>query len=190
MFPNIGYCQEMKQVSNYLLNTFKTTQEALNMLINLLGRPYYLGELWKSGLFRLNLAIFQLNHLLKLKLPYLARHFKSIDLILYDIVTPWILTAFTCFIKKNKKEFETFVNRFWDIYIIKGWSAIISGSLALLYISQDQVIGTDLETTLFYYKKLLNSEDIYKYMKTFDIDQTYLNELEGSYFFTLDKYDE
>ena len=82
------------------------------------------------------------------------------------------------------------MNRFWDIYIIKGWSAIISGSLALLYISQDQVIGTDLETTLFYYKKLLNSEDIYKYMKTFDIDQTYLNELEGSYFFTLDKYDE
>lgn len=180
LFPGVDYCEELKKVCEFLVLSFKSSQNSIGLLTKLLGSPYNLAELWKPGLHQLKLTIFQLHSLMKLKLPFLLKHFKQADIVLYDIVTPWILTVFTCFLKKKSYVFT--ISRIWDIFIVQGWPAILSACLSLLYLSQEKVIGESLEFTFKYFKKPAKCEDIYKTMKAFTVTEEYLAELEQAYY--------
>ena len=180
LFPGIHYCEEMRQISEFLIFVYKRSRDSLYIIIRLAGTPYYLAELWKPGLLRLKITIFQLKRLVKFKLPFLAKHFKKLEVSLYDIVTPWILTVFTCFLKR--KSYREIIMRIWDIFVVKGWCAVVSACLAFLYLSQEIVIGESIEHSLQYYKKPIKSPDIYKVMRKFEISQLHLQELESAYY--------
>ena len=71
---------------------------------------------------------------------------------------------------------------------MQGWSALLSGCLALFYSSQHQVIGTNLEETLKHFKKPVKLKEICKLMKKFEINTEVLNELENLFYFSFDEY--
>ncbi|OMJ76721.1 hypothetical protein SteCoe_23834 [Stentor coeruleus] len=186
LFPNVGYCQGMQQVAHFLLGAFRDSNEVLGALLNLLRPPFYLGDLWKTGFTRLKLGIFQLKCLLKLKLPFMAKHLKFIDIRLDVIVTPWLLTVFTCFIAKQVP--LKIVHSIWDLFFVYGWPALISASLALFSIYQEHVLGLDLEDTLRVFSGYVNCNYLLKEIKKYEVSQNYLDELEKAFCLKEDAY--
>lgn len=91
----VGYCLGMRLIAEFLLDILDNQDDTLRLCTVLMSAPYALAEVWKPGLPRLKLLLYQLEELLKLKLPTLARHFHEIDLPLEVLVAPWILTLFT-----------------------------------------------------------------------------------------------
>ena len=179
LIPNVGYCQGMQQVAHFLLGAFRDSNEVLGALVNLLRPPFYLGDLWKSGFTRLKLGIFQLKHLMKLKLPFLARHLKELDIRLDVVVTPWLLTVFTCLIAKSVP--VSIIRGIWDLFLVIGWPALISCCLALFNICQDKVLGHSLETTLEVLAGGINCSNLMREIYRFEVSHGYLDELERAF---------
>ena len=84
----VGYCQGMQLVAHFMLTIYNDVNEVVETLKTLMEPPYYFGEIWKNGFFRLKLAIFQLEALVSLKIPYLLDHLKNVEINLDIIVTP------------------------------------------------------------------------------------------------------
>jgi hypothetical protein len=186
LFPNVGYCQGMQQVAHFLLGAFRDSNEVLGALLNLLRPPFYLGDLWKTGFTRLKLAIFQLKYLLKLKLPFFARHLKRIEVRLDVIVTPWLLTVFTCLI--GKRVSVLIVQSIWDFFLVNGWPALISACLGLFSIFQPYVLGSDLEGTLQVFAAGVDCSSLTKEILKYEVSQAYLDELEKAFCLKEDAY--
>ena len=55
---------------------------------------------------------------MKLKLPFMAKHLKEIDIRLDVIVTPWLLTVFTCLIFKQVPVKS--IQGIWDLFLVIG----------------------------------------------------------------------
>ena len=186
LIPNVGYCQGMQQVAHFLLGSFRDSNEVLATLVNLLRPPFYLGDLWKTGFTRLKLGIFQLKYLMKLKLPFMARHFKKIDIRLDVIVTPWLLTVFTCLLFKQVPVKS--IEEIWDLFLVIGWPALISSCLALFNLTQDKVLGQNLEKTLEVFSGNMNYGNFHKEIFKFEVSQAYLDELERAFYLKADAY--
>ncbi|OMJ78695.1 hypothetical protein SteCoe_21414 [Stentor coeruleus] len=175
--------QDIAKVSEFFYRIFKHEIRSVTVLCSLLGAPHYLAEIWKPGLLRIRMGIFQVQKILKLKLPYLFKHFKAINISLDYIIASWISTVFVCFFRENSS--NSALCKIWDYYIVNGWPGIISTCLALLYLSQDKVIGTSLEQTLRYYKKRIKCKDMYNVIKKHEVDNVYLNELEKAFYVSI-----
>lgn len=175
--------QDIAKVSEFFYRIFKHEIRSVTVLCGLLGAPHYLAEIWKPGLLRIRLGIFQVQKILKLKLPYLFKHFKAINISLDYIIASWISTVFVCFFRESSS--NSALSKIWDYYIVNGWPGIISACLALLYLSQDKVIGTSLEQTLRYFKKRIKCKDMYAVIKKHEIDSVYLNELEMAFYVSI-----
>lgn len=98
--PEVGYCQGMHLTTQFLRSVLLDDSRTFFVMCRLMNSPYYLSEVWKSGLPRLKLAIFQLDSLLRLKLPKLHYHFLTIEIPIEVIAAPWILTLFTQLVRK------------------------------------------------------------------------------------------
>mmetsp|Transcript_1718 Transcript_1718/g.1655 ORF Transcript_1718/g.1655 Transcript_1718/m.1655 type:complete len:238 (-) Transcript_1718:13-726(-) len=185
--PDVGYCQGMQLVTHFLLGILRDTDEVLGTLMSLLRPPFYLGELWKNGFSRLKLGIFQLEFLLKLKLPYLAKHFKDLDINLDVIVTPWLLTVFTHLLGQQGVPIEV-VQWIWDFFLVQGWPALLSTCLALFYLSQESVLGENLETTLHRFSNNMPFESVVKFIPKFEIEPSLLDDLERAFYLQTNIY--
>ena len=183
-FKFVNCYEELGKVVNYVFFVVKDKIKVFEVIYSLSNPPYYLLEIWKPGLLRLRLGIFQVQKLLKLRHPYLHRHFKQIDISLDYIITPWIGTLFACYFSPSEKN-ET-LNKIWDLFIIKGWNGLLTCCLALLHNSQDKVIGESLENTLKYYKQRIESRDVLEVLAKYSIEPGFLNELELSFYFYIE----
>ena len=92
---DVGYCQGMHLITEFVLRVVRSEKGTLSILSTIMDTPYCLADVWRPGLPRLKLVAYQLEELLKLKLPTLANHFEGLDLPLEIFVAPWILTLFT-----------------------------------------------------------------------------------------------
>lgn len=175
----VGYCQGMQLVTHFLFTIFNDGEEVVETLKTLMEPPYFMGELWKNGFCRLKLAIFQLEHLVSIKIPYLLEHLQKIEINLDIIVTPWIVTVFTYMMYQQKISVET-VKHIWDLFIVSGWPILISTSLSLLYLCQDKIIGKSLEETLNAFSSAIPEISI-KSITKFSVDPVFLDQLETSF---------
>ncbi|CAG9311288.1 unnamed protein product [Blepharisma stoltei] len=182
--PDIGYCQGMQIVTHFLIGLIHNSHEVLGILLMLIKPPFFLGELWKDGFPRLRLAIFQLEFLLKLKLPELLSHFENIDINLDVIIAPWMLTVFTHFITQQNAPIKI-VQSIWDFFLIRGWPALIMFCLSLFHLSYDVVIGASLEDTLDFFTNSIPFDKITENLSRFEVDISLLDELEKLYYLKL-----
>jgi hypothetical protein len=111
---------------------------------------------------------------------------KEIDLRLDVIVTPWLLTVFTCFISKCVP--ICVVQSLWDRFLVHGWPALISACLGLFSIYQEHVLGLGLEETLRVFSGPVNCSGLLKEIIKFEVGQNYLDELEKAFCLKEDAY--
>lgn len=178
--PNLDYCQGMHFVCNMLFAMYKNAQEVLRIMDSLCRPPFYLSELWKNDLSRLKLGIYQLEFLMRIRLPLLARHLKELEINLDMIVTRWFLTVFTHLHFQYEMP-QSIVFEIWDFFLLQGWPALISTCLAFFYLTQNKVIGKSYEETLTVLTSRINFCEIFKVIPLFEVDPRILEDLDGSY---------
>ena len=177
---NLSYCQGMHFVAHFLFGIFGNNEEVLRVMDSLLRPPFYLAELWKNGFSRLRLGLFQLDFILKIRLPFMYKHLRDLDINLDMIVTPWLLTVFTYLHYQQELPKETVMD-IWDFFLLQGWPAIISVCLAIFYLAQELVLEKNIEQTLMILTYQIPCKDLSKTVPLFEIDPRLLDDLEGSF---------
>lgn len=176
----LGYCQGMHFVAHFLYGILGTSGEVLRVMDSMLRPPFYLAELWKNGFSRLKLGLFQLEFLLKIRLPFMHKHLRDLDINLDMIVTPWFLTVFTYLHYQQELPKET-VMEIWDFFLLQGWPALISVCLAIFDLTQELVLKTNLEQTLTILTSQIPCKDLSKRIPKYEVDPRLLDDLEGSF---------
>jgi hypothetical protein len=134
IFEDVGYCQGMNLVVEFLFSINHSNKQVFEAFMVLMRAPYFYSELWQPGFPRLKLLMFQLNALLKIKVPTLSRHFDLLDIQLDMLVPSWLLTLF-CTVESLPRPV---VLRIWDMFWVDGWRAVLSATLTLLHLSQSK----------------------------------------------------
>lgn len=138
--PDVGYCQGMHLATQFLRSVLGDDDRTLFVMGRLMNSPYHLSEVWKAGLPRVKLVVYQLEALINLKLPRLSHHFNSIDLPIEILVAPWILTLFTQLVSLTQSRIPSSVlYRIWDLFLTRGWPAIHAVSLCLFRLCEGRV---------------------------------------------------
>lgn len=175
----VGYCQGMHFITQFLYKVLKSENRTLDLLLRLMGPPYCLAEVWKPGLPRVKLVAFQLDQLVKLRLPALAVHFHELELPLEVMVAPWVLTLFTQLTHIPASTLAWV----WDLFLTRGWAAVLAVSLILLYLSEKEVLGRSLDHTVAVFDKdlALDFSQIRPLYTRFEPDAELLMDLERSF---------
>ena len=178
--PNLEYCQGMHFVCNFLLNILKDSEQTLKIMDSLCRPPFYLSELWKNDFSRLRLGIYQLDFIMKIRLPLLHKHIKRLEIPLDMIISKWFLTVFTHFYFQYDVNLEL-VQGIWDIFLVKGWSALISTALGIFYLNERNLLEQGYEETLMILTTRLSCDGIQKVIPKFEVDLKILEDLESSH---------
>lgn len=175
----VGYCQGMQVVTHFLLTIFNDTDIVINTLNILMEPPYYMGEIWKKGLCRLKLAVYQLEILVEMKFPFLLEHLKNLELNIETLVTPWIVTLFTQMVYQKQMS-RMALEHIWDMFIVLGWPVLIAACLGMFYLLLDRIMNRNFEETMDGFTSNLPSLTAGT-IKKFLVEQKFLDQLEESF---------
>ncbi len=89
--------QGLAVVAGFLYLVMRRRREnVLQLLGGLLDTPYHLRKLYAEDYYLLNLVIFQVDYLMRLKIPDLYFHLKDENVTLHDFLVEWVLTLLSC----------------------------------------------------------------------------------------------
>lgn len=166
----IGYCQGMSFLTASLL-LHMPEEEAFCLLVTIMSdngqcdtghceknrrsgsgsrgsgsHGYGHRSLFKGGFDQLHLRFYQLDCLIQETLPELSSHFHSIGIESHMYASQWFLTLFTA-------KFPLFASFFiLDLYLLHGINTLFQVSLSLLLLSQEDLLKTDFEGVLRYFR--------------------------------------
>lgn len=130
----------MLHAGYFLVKKFEDIEKALNVLGAFLNPHFGMAEIWCERHEKLNIIIFQLEMLTKLKLPILHKHLKRIGLKLGTVVSPWLLSLFAILADEQGVPREV-IGLIWDNYLVRGWPLLITACLSFLDLALSSVIG-------------------------------------------------
>ncbi|TYZ57438.1 hypothetical protein PybrP1_003678 [[Pythium] brassicae (nom. inval.)] len=139
----IGYCQGMDHVTAVLLSVVDWHEaRAFWLLTSLVASPRYsLDALYSPGLPDLSLRCYQLEQLLHLYLPELARYLSAIDFPISMFATSWFLTLFT---SMETLSYDVILHVF-DGFAVAGWKQIFRIALVVVHLLQHQILASSFE---------------------------------------------
>jgi hypothetical protein len=146
---DIGYCQGMQSVTALML-MHMTEEDAFWVLASLADDPKYGMEwLWRPSMPGIGLKFYQMQRLVRIVLPKLARHFERnmiIDPSMYQ-ASQWFITVFLA----TEMKFDLILN-IWDVYLNEGMKSIFRFGLALLKYYEKQLLACDMEDMLMMFR--------------------------------------
>lgn len=95
--------------------------------------------LWKAGVPKMKLRVYQFDRLLRWTLPKLHSHFENIQLAPEILVAQWFITMFSYTLPL------TLTMRIWDYILFGGWPAMYRVALSLMSFLEPQMLELDLE---------------------------------------------
>ena len=175
----VGYCQGMQVVTHFLITIFNDIDKVAKTLNILMEPPYYMGEIWKKGLCRLKLAVYQLEIIVEMKFPFLLEHLKNLELNIETLVTPWIVTIFTQMVYQKQMS-RSSLEQIWDMFMVLGWPVLIASCLGMFYLLLDRIMHRNFEDTMNGFTLNLPSLST-NTIKKFLVDSKFLDSLESSF---------
>ncbi|XP_067106921.1 rab GTPase-activating protein 1 [Osmerus mordax] len=140
----IGYCQGQSFLAAVLL-LHMPEEQAFSVLVKIMF-DYGLRDLFKQNFEDLHCKFFQLERLMQEYIPDLYNHFLNVGLEAHMYASQWFLTLFTA-------KFPLYmVFHIIDLLLCEGISVIFNVALALLRTSKDDLIQTDFEGALKYFR--------------------------------------
>ncbi|KAJ8260540.1 hypothetical protein COCON_G00162630 [Conger conger] len=166
----IGYCQGQSFLAAVLL-LHMPEEQAFSVLVKIMF-DYGLRELFKQNFEDLHCKFFQLERLMQEYIPDLYNHFLNVSLEAHMYASQWFLTLFTA-------KFPLYM----------GISVIFNVALALLKTSRDDLLQTDFEGALKFFrvpvpKRYRSEENAKKLMElacSMKISQKKLKKFEKEY---------
>ncbi|XP_056323195.1 rab GTPase-activating protein 1 isoform X2 [Danio aesculapii] len=140
----IGYCQGQSFLAAVLL-LHMPEEQAFSVLVKIMFE-YGLRELFKQNFEDLHCKFFQLERLMQECIPDLYTHFLNLGLEAHMYASQWFLTLFTA-------KFPLYmVFHIIDLLLCEGISVIFNVALALLKTSKDDLLQTDFEGALKFFR--------------------------------------
>lgn len=140
----IGYCQGQSFLAAVLL-LHMPEEQAFSVLVKIMF-DYGLRELFKQNFEDLHCKFYQLERLMQEYIPDLYNHFLNISLEAHMYASQWFLTLFTA-------KFPLYmVFHIIDLLLCEGISVIFNVALGLLKTSKDDLLLTDFEGALKYFR--------------------------------------
>uniref|UniRef100_A0AAY4BIH7 Rab GTPase-activating protein 1 n=1 Tax=Denticeps clupeoides TaxID=299321 RepID=A0AAY4BIH7_9TELE len=140
----IGYCQGQSFLAAVLL-LHMPEEQAFSVLVKIMF-DYGLRELFKQNFEDLHCKFFQLERLMQEYIPDLYAHFLNVGLEAHMYASQWFLTLFTA-------KFPLYmVFHIIDLLLCEGISVIFNVALALLKTSKDDLLQTDFEGALKFFR--------------------------------------
>uniref|UniRef100_A0A674PNB8 Rab GTPase-activating protein 1 n=1 Tax=Takifugu rubripes TaxID=31033 RepID=A0A674PNB8_TAKRU len=140
----IGYCQGQSFLAAVLL-LHMPEEQAFSVLVKIMF-DYGLRDLFKQNFEDLHCKFFQLEKLMQEYLPDLYNHFVNVGLEAHMYASQWFLTLFTA-------KFPLYmVFHIIDLLLCEGISVIFNVALALLKTSKDDLIQSDFEGALKFFR--------------------------------------
>ncbi|XP_038600733.1 rab GTPase-activating protein 1 [Tachyglossus aculeatus] len=140
----IGYCQGQSFLAAVLL-LHMPEEQAFSVLVKIMF-DYGLRELFKQNFEDLHCKFYQLERLMQEYIPDLYNHFLDISLEAHMYASQWFLTLFTA-------KFPLYmVFHIIDLLLCEGISVIFNVALGLLKTSKDDLLVTDFEGALKFFR--------------------------------------
>ncbi|XP_021117771.1 rab GTPase-activating protein 1 isoform X3 [Heterocephalus glaber] len=140
----IGYCQGQSFLAAVLL-LHMPEEQAFSVLVKIMF-DYGLRELFKQNFEDLHCKFYQLERLMQEYIPDLYNHFLDISLEAHMYASQWFLTLFTA-------KFPLYmVFHIIDLLLSEGISVIFNVALGLLKTSKDDLLLTDFEGALKFFR--------------------------------------
>ena len=128
VYPNIGYCQGMNFICQFLLETTNDEEKTFDIFSAILSKTKY-GNLIVDEFSLMKKYFYVFERLIILYLPELATLLKQNNVLPSYYISPWFITLFThSFIENQTK----LLLRIFDLFILDGWISIIKIGLMLL----------------------------------------------------------
>ncbi|XP_043355038.1 rab GTPase-activating protein 1 isoform X3 [Dermochelys coriacea] len=140
----IGYCQGQSFLAAVLL-LHMPEEQAFSVLVKIMF-DYGLRELFKQNFEDLHCKFYQLERLMQECIPDLYNHFLDISLEAHMYASQWFLTLFTA-------KFPLYmVFHIIDLLLCEGISVIFNVALGLLKTTKDDLLLTDFEGALKFFR--------------------------------------
>jgi TBC1 domain family member 10 len=137
--PAVGYCQGMAFVAGLLVIIMKE-EDAFFTLVGLLDGPKYeLSGMYAPGLPRFTEVMHIFNTLCREIVPKLAAHFDTFGVDHAMYASQWFMTLFS-----YSFPFDV-VMRVWDMFLFEGWKVVYRVALAVLKLSERELLLMDFE---------------------------------------------
>ena len=137
--PDVGYCQGMAFVAGLLVIVMKE-EDAFFTLVGLLDGPKYaLSGMYAPGLPRFSEVMHIFNILCREAVPKLAAHFDAFGVDHAMYASQWFMTLFS-----YSFPFDV-VMRVWDMFLFEGWKVVYRVALAVLKLSEKELVLMDFE---------------------------------------------
>ena len=140
----VGYCQGLSFLAAALL-LHMPEERAFCVLVRIMF-DYGMRELFKTGFDALHLRFYQLQRLVKDYAHELYAHFYEIGVETHMYASQWFLTLFTA---KFPLQMVFFIV---DLFLAEGMNTIFHISLALLQDSKKELLGSDFEGILKFFR--------------------------------------
>ncbi|XP_032814438.2 rab GTPase-activating protein 1 isoform X1 [Petromyzon marinus] len=140
----IGYCQGQSFLAAVLL-LHMPEEQAFSVLVKIMFE-YGLRDLFKQNFEDLHCKFYTLERLMQDYIPDLHAHFAEVNVEAHMYASQWFLTLFTA-------KFPLYmVFHIIDLLLCEGLSVIFNVALALLKTSKDDLLQTDFEGTLKFFR--------------------------------------
>ena len=144
-YPNIGYCQGMSYIGQFLLEITKEDEErAFDVFSAILSKANY-GSLMIDNFEKMKKYFYVFERLINIYLPDLDLVLKKNNVSASYYITPWFITLFTHSFSSNHTRL---LIRIFDNFVLDGWICIIRIGLLLLKHYQSALIDMKFEEIL------------------------------------------
>ena len=145
----LGYTQGMCFVVGFLL-CFMQEEDCFWVFSSLMKSPAFeMRSLYVTGLPKLQFLQRALEHLMEKRFPHLRSHMEMLGIHTSAYAASWFMTLFTYSLRLPVAV------RVFDLFVFKGWVALLEVALAILSHLRESILSTDeFETVL----RILESE--------------------------------
>ena len=143
-YPNIGYCQGMNFICQFLLEVTKEEEKAFNIFSAILNKTKY-GDLIKDDFYLMKKYFYVFERLINIYLPELSTLLKQNNVLPSYYISPWFITLFTHSFIGNQTKLMLHI---FDLFILDGWNCIIKIGLMLLKYYQKGLFEMNFEELL------------------------------------------
>ena len=143
-YPNIGYCQGMNFICQFLLEVTKDEEKTFNIFSAILCKTKY-GDLIKDDFNLMKKYFYVFERLINLYLPELSTLLRQNNVFPSYYISPWFITLYTHSFIGNQTKLMLHI---FDLFILDGWICIIKIGLMLLKHYQKGLVEMNFEELL------------------------------------------
>ena len=145
-YPQIGYCQGMNYISQFLLMLIEDEEKAFDIFSAIINKTDY-SKLIINDFDLMKKYFYVFERLTCIFLPELYTTFKRNNVNANYYISPWFITLYTHSFSGNHTKILLYI---FDLFVLDGWLAIIRIGLMLLKFYEKDLINMEFEELLHF----------------------------------------